>query len=169
MLGEPEVVDSGASRETQRNIRAQNDVAEFLGSEGGYHVYSLGATDNNQLRTDWHDAIDYKGRGDPDIVILHRSDDGTLDGREFDIYSPNTTDVPKLVTRIKDKVRVRGSGDYRQADRIVLNLEFIQDGVDPAKLKSALEEADTYFLKEIIVVGKVNDMYKKFDIWTFKS
>ena len=163
-----EVPNPGASRRQQIQIGAQNDVTKFLGNEG-YHVVSLGPNENNLFRDNLQRSINYRGTGNPDIVIMYRDDAGTMIAREFDIYSPTSSNDRRIVKTIKDKNRNSNTGAYRQADRIVLNLELTQSDVNLQSLKSRLERENTYFLKEIIIVDQVDGNYQIIDVWTFDS
>jgi len=162
-----EVPGPRASRREQMQIRAQNDVTHFLGDEGGYHVISLGPNQHNLFRDNLQRSINYRGTGNPDIVIMYRDLDGTMVAREFDIYTPISNNDRTITETIKGKVRDRDSGVYRQADRIVLNLELTQSDVNLQSLKGRLERENTHFLKEIIIVDQVNGDYEIIDVWTF--
>ncbi len=162
-----EAVNPRASRRQQMQIHAQNEVTQFLGGEGGYHVVSLGPNENNLFRDNLQRSISYRGTGNPDIVIMYRDKAGAMAAREFDIYSPVSSNNRTIVENIKNKVRDTDTGAYRQADRIVLNLELTQVDVNLQSLKSKLERENTYFLKEIIIVDKVAGNYQITDVWTF--
>ena len=164
-----EDVNPGATRRRQQSIESQNEVAKFLGSEAGYHVVSLGPEANNTFRNNMEAAIGYRGKGDPDIVILHRADDGSLVGREFDIYTPFEPNPNTIFNTMRNKVRKQGTGVYHQADRIVLNLEHVEGQVNLEDLKRRLENWSKGRLKEIIVVGKIGENYYQKDVWTFKG
>ena len=162
-----EAVNPGASRQQQMQIHAQNEVTQFLGGEGGYHVVSLGPNENNLFRDNLQHSINYRGTGNPDIVIMYRDKAGAMAAREFDIYSPVSSNNRTIVKSIKNKVRDTDTGAYKQADRIVLNLELTQIDVNLQSLKSRLERENTYFLKEVIIVDKVAGNYQITDVWTF--
>ena len=164
--GVPEKASPRASQQMQDQIKAQNEVAELLADEG-YHVVSLGPDHDNVFRTNMQKAINYQGTGNPDWILFHRSDDGTVVGREFDVYSPISINEGTIVKNIKDKVRDRKTKVYHQADRIVLNLKLTQGRVNRQALKSRLERENTYFLQEIIIVDRVEGNYQIIDIWTF--
>ena len=102
-------------------------------------------------------------------MILHRNDDGTLVGREFDFYTPTSRQISRIFKSIKDEVRDPDTREYRQADRIVLNLEHVQNDINLDDLKDLLDDRNTYYLKEIIVVERIGENYGVKDVWTFKQ
>lgn len=90
-------------------------------------------------------------------------------GREFEIYSPTGNNPATIFDKIRSKVREQGTGIYTQADRIVLNLENVEDQVDLIDLKRRLNRWSKGRRKEIIVVGKIGENYYQSDVWAFKG
>ena len=164
-----EKIVAGASE----SIRLEFEAGKFLGNDLGYEVFYLLPDSPSEFRTHVHTVANYQGRGRPDFFITHLGEDGQAVLREFDVYSPTTVDFDGIFQGIKDKVRVRGSGEYRQADRIVLNLARVDGDVNLKELQRKLAGWDISHLdvplKEVIVIDKIDRNYDLMDIWTFNG
>ena len=151
------------------NIELQNDVTQFMADEG-YLIMSLGP-ESTRFRTDMYEAIGYNRTTNPDLVIVHRGLDGTVEPRVFDIYSPEVSNIRRHEKTIRKKA-TSVTGGPGQAQRIVLNLEQT-NSVDLNRLRGKFIHQPDRYLEEIIIVDVVREsadgvkVYEIVDIWTF--
>ena len=151
--------------------RREYDVGEFLANELGYEVVYMWPDSPSAFVTHVHRSANYQGKGFPDFFIMHPGEDGQIVLREFDVYSPTTNNLNTIFGEIKDKVRQQGTGIYAQADRIVLDLSRAGDNIAIESLERRLKDWNTDHLaaplKEIFVVGKIDENFHMKHIWTF--
>ena len=151
--------------------RREYDVGDFLANELGYEVVYLWPDSPSAYGTHVQRRANYQGRGNPDFFIMHPGEDGQIVLREFDVYSPTTDNLGTIFKKIKEKVRMQGTGEYAQADRIVLDLGRVKGKIDLEDLEDKLKRWGTDHLaaplKEVMVIKRIGENFHMKHIWIF--
>lgn len=136
--GKPEPITGSADK--QRNLRAQNEAAITLANQR-YDVEQLPLIETGN-------GYGLTPKSNPDYLI---------NGRVFDAYNPNTSNIKNVQNEINRKSRT-------QADRVVVTMD--DTSITPIQLQQYMTNNPSYVsgaLKEVIAIkdGQIINIYVK--------
>ncbi|MDQ8726859.1 hypothetical protein [Bradyrhizobium sp. LHD-71] len=126
----------GATPDDKAQIASEQEVADRLAAQGYRVIEQPAAGENPILTTERMRALGLRERAKPDLLV---------EGRVFDIYTPEKDDVRSVRDGIAKKV-VR----YNQTDRVVVDLRGTS--VIEADVRAAIRATPIPGLKEVITL-----------------
>jgi Contact-dependent growth inhibition CdiA C-terminal domain len=126
----------GATPEEKRQVASEQEFADRLASHGYRVIQQPTIGENPALTPERMRALGLRDTADPDLLV---------EGRVFDIYTPERDDADTVWQGIADKVAVRS-----QADRVAIDLRGTS--LTEADVRAALRANRISGLKEVITL-----------------